>query len=281
MRLLEFGVALVSSSVLFACAGDPPQAPDIPPSQLLSGDLPPGGSGGPPAPAPASTNTKTPAPTTTGPPVASAPGVDPATTAYPEVVYLIMAGKDGWTWFCTASLVSKDTAVTAAHCLQSDLFLSWQVVAPTIAGVPRIKVTKVAMYDDAWSDVAHPDLGAVKLETGIDLPQYAVLTDVVSRVEGGEALSVQTIVRTAEQPEAPFHKTGSMPLSSAVKYGYDHGFAVPMYSHGGDSGAGLFLVENGAMSHKLVGIEREPDPQRKLDHLSRIEAAFATWVGQQ
>jgi hypothetical protein len=84
------------------------------------------------------------------PPVGAPPNVDPETLPYPEVVYLIMDGKDGWTWFCTAALISSTVAVTAAHCLQSDLFLAWHVKAPTIAGTPTVDVTKVTMYDSAW-----------------------------------------------------------------------------------------------------------------------------------
>jgi hypothetical protein len=32
------------------------------------------------------------------------------------------------------------------------------------------------------------------------------------------------------------------------------------------------------MTHKLVAVEREPDPARTLDQLSRIEPAFIQWV---
>jgi hypothetical protein len=71
-----------------------------------------------------------------------------------------------------------------------------------------------------------------------------------------------------------------MLLSSTLDIGYAHGFGVPMYSAGGDSGAGVFLVENGQMTHKVVGVEREPEPARKLDHLTRVEAAFIDWVTQ-
>jgi hypothetical protein len=226
-------------------------------------------------------------PTTTTPPAASssaAPApkppapVDPATLTHPEVVQLIMPGKDGLIWFCTGALISKTTVLTAAHCLQADLFLSWEVVAPTLPNKPRVKATSVAMYDPDWKDVWHPDIGIVNLETGIDLPQYATLTDVSAQVDAGDKLSTGTIVRKAELPEAPFQKRTDLALSSTVQYGYDHGYGVPIYSHGGDSGAGMFLMEGGEMTHKVVGVEREPDPQRRLDHLSRVETAFIDWV---
>jgi hypothetical protein len=104
---------------------------------------------------------------------------------------------------------------------------------------------------------------------------------VSAQVDNGTSLSTATVVRTAEQPEAPLHKTVAMPLSSTAQYGYVHGYGVPMYSHGGDSGAGMFLVDNGQMTHQLIAVERDPDPQRKLDQLSRVEAAFIAWVAQQ
>ena len=110
--------------------------------------------------------------------------------------------------------------------------------------------------------------------------RYAKLVDVATQVDGGQPLSTATIVRTAEKSEAPFMKTGNLALSLTVKYGYTHGYGVPMYSHGGDSGAGMFLVVNGTMTHDLVGVEREPDPERALDHLSRVEKAFIDWVAK-
>lgn len=209
------------------------------------------------------------------------PPIDPTTPAtHPEVVYVVMSGKDGWTWFCTGALVSRDVVVTAAHCLQPQLFKSWEIIAPSIVKSPRVKGTGL-IYDENWADVAHPDLGIVKLQTPIDLPQYAVLTDVTAKVDAGKSLSTATVVRTAEQPEAPFKKTGALPLTSTKSLGYENGYGVPMYSHGGDSGAGMFLIENGTMTHELVAVEREPDPERMLDHLSRVDADFIQWVDDQ
>jgi hypothetical protein len=210
--------------------------------------------------------------------VVLATNVDKATMTHPEVVQLVMPGKDGDTWFCTGALVAPTVVVTAAHCLQPDLFLSWEVDAPTLASHPRVKGTP-RMYDTRWKDVGSPDLGIVRLEKAIALPRYAELTDVTSKVDAGAALSTAAIVRTEELPRAPFKKTGELALSSTVALGYTHGYGVPMYSRGGDSGAGLFLVEAGQMTHKLVGVEREPDPARGLDHLSRVDAAFIRWVG--
>ncbi len=210
-----------------------------------------------------------------------APDVDPATATHPEVVYVLMQGKDSWIWFCTGTLVAQDVVVTAAHCLQSSLFVSWEVLAPAAPGAPRVKASKVAMFDPDWSDVGNPDVGIVKLASPIPLSQYAVLTDVSARVDAGQQTLGAAIVRKAEEPEAPFMKTASMKLSSTVSYGYTHGYGVPLFSHGGDSGAGIFLVENGQMTHRLIAVERQPEPSRKLDHLTRVEPAFASWVAKQ
>jgi hypothetical protein len=202
--------------------------------------------------------------------------VDPATMSHPEVVELVMSSNDGMTWFCTGALVSSTVVVTAGHCLQTR-FTGWTVIAATLEGRPRVKATP-SMYDAQWEDVAHPDLGIVRLASPIELPRYAELTDVTAAVDGGQARSVQTIVRTKELPEAPLMRTKELALSSTISSGYLHGYGVPLYSHGGDSGAGMFLVENGEMTHKLVGVEREPDPQVGIDHLSRIDASFIAWV---
>ena len=86
------------------------------------------------------------------------------------------------------------------------------------------------------------------------------------------------VVRTAEKPEAPLHTGPNVEVSSTVELGYEHGIGTPMFSNGGDSGAGLFLVENGKLTHKLVGVARQPEPARNLDHFTRIDAGFLAWL---
>lgn len=268
-------LALVVAGALVGCSGGPPEG-SFDPNNASFGGSNESGSGNL---ARKPRSSEPPAPGQDGGSAAAA-NVDPATATHPEVVYVLMQGKDSWIWFCTGTLVSKDVVVTAAHCLQSSLFLSWEVVAPAAPGQPRVKATKVAMYDPDWSDVGSPDIGIVKLAAPIQLSQYAVLSDVSARIDSGQQTQVSSIVRTAEDPEAPFMKTGAMKLSSTASYGYTHGYGVPLFSHGGDSGAGMFLVENGQMTHALVGVERQPEPSRKLDHLSRIEPAFIAWVAK-
>ncbi len=103
------------------------------------------------------------------------------------------------------------------------------------------------------------------------------MLDVTERVEKGEKLTATTIVRTEEDFEAPFKSVDELALSSTTERGYDHGFGTPYFSHGGDSGAGLYLVENGQVTHKLIGVARQPEPSTKLDHFTRIDADFLAW----
>lgn len=83
--------------------------------------------------------------------------IDPSPTTHPEVVYVLMTSARGY-GFCTGTLVAKDRVVTAGHCLQP-LFNSWTVVAPNAPGAPRVRVSRLEMYDSGWAEPAHPDLG--------------------------------------------------------------------------------------------------------------------------
>lgn len=226
----------------------------------------------PDAPAPA-VATPTPAKTAKAAPTpAPAPAV--AEDTFAEVVYVFMRARDRSGWMCTGTLVGAREVVTAAHCIDPAEFVSYEIVAPLAPGRPRVAARSPRVFGGTYEDVANPDIGTLVLDSPVVLPRYAALTDVVDRVEAGEAISVGAVVRTEETAEAPLVPTGTLPLSSAVPLGYEHGFATPMFSKGGDSGAGLFLVEEGKLTHKLVGVARQPEPDRQLDHLTRIDAAF-------
>lgn len=226
----------------------------------------------PPAPSSsASTHTTLGQPTTT-PAVKDAP--------FNEVVYVLMKDRLARTWFCTGTLVSKTSVVTAGHCLSND-FLSYEVVAPHAANKPRVAASKPAAVPGDYADPSVADIGFLTLSRPIELPAYAQLTDVTAQLEAGDAIMAQASVRSAEQPEAPLRATQTLAVSSTSEFGYTHGFGTPLFSNGGDSGAGLFLVENGVPTHKLIGVARQPDPARGLDHFTRIDADFVAWYAEK
>ncbi|MBX3204917.1 MAG: trypsin-like serine protease [Labilithrix sp.] len=262
MRLALTGLVLLGGLLSAACTvsevvSEPP--PDDERPQLV-----------PPTPSPAPPATERPKPL--APP---APSVGDETFA--EVVYVLMRDRKFGLWFCTGTLVAMDRVVTAAHCLDPKMFVAYEVIAPLAPSHPSVSASNPMLFGGDFEVVENPDIGFLTLDTPIALPTYAKLTDVVARVESGEALTAAAMVRTHEEPEAPLAMSQHMPLTSTVHLGYTHGFGTPYFSNGGDSGAGLFLVENGKPTHKLVGVARQPEPDRDLDHFTRIDAPFLAW----
>lgn len=236
---------------------------------------------------------------------------------FAEEVYVFMRSKFSL-WMCTGTLVSPTTVVTAAHCLDTSMFDSYYIVAPQAPGRVKRDAHSPRIFGGSFEDVANPDIGILTLEKPILLPRYAELTDVVDAVEAATTAAQNTddddadagsddagdggddagsddagsdagvpgvfgaaYVRTSQDhAESPLIWTADMPVTSTAQYGYVHGFGTPMYSKGGDSGAGLFLVENGVRKHKLIGVERQPEPSRNLDHFTRIDAAFIAWFNE-
>ena len=92
-----------------------------------------------PMPSPEDQPALVPAPTTNTPPERNSrqpltkPEPPPAPAAdetFSEVVYVLMRDRKFSQWFCTGTLVAKDKVVTAAHCLDPNKFIRYEVVAP-------------------------------------------------------------------------------------------------------------------------------------------------------
>lgn len=240
-----------------------------------------GGGHSDPPPVPERETNDTPAPPPPGDrPTLRAPTDDPPAPppeTASEVVYVLMRDRFLQKWFCTGTLVSRRTVVTAAHCLDTKMFVTFEIVAPLAPKRPRTSASKPRAFGGDYEVVENPDIGILTLDEPIDLPAYGELTNVVARVEAGEDVRAAAVVRTEELPEAPLHLADTVPVSSTVQYGYEHGFGTPMFTHGGDSGAGLFLVEGGKRTRKLIGVARQPEPSRDLDHFTRIDPGFLDW----
>ena len=265
MRLLLTALGLIGVVSLSACTVT--RTETMPPPEEERTVLPPPSSSTPPG-----TNRQPFAQPDPKPPVDE--------NTFAEVVYVLMRDHEHDLWFCTGTLVAENKVVTAAHCLDPKQFVSYEIVAPLAPGEPRVRASKPKMFGGDPEIVANPDIGFLTLDTPVDLPRYAQLTDVVAQVEGGEQLTGVAVVRTAEEPEAPLAMSQYLALSSTVQLGYEHGFGTPYFSNGGDSGAGLFLVENGKPTHKLIAVARQPEPDRDLDHFTRIGPAFLDWYAE-
>lgn len=196
-----------------------------------------------------------------------------------EVVYVIIGSFDGDNGggFCTGALVSKDIVLTAGHCVDTHRMAGFEVIAPRAPNKPRVGASRVARFDGDYDDPAFPDIGILKLDEPIVLGQYAQMTDVSARVDSGQTVEAMAVVRTIAEPEAPLRSSAIMKVSSAKSFGYQHGFHTPMFTIGGDSGAGLFLVENGKRTHKLIGVARQPEPDRNIDHFTSVNPTITKW----
>jgi V8-like Glu-specific endopeptidase len=192
-----------------------------------------------------------------------------------EVVHVLVDGDKG---LCTGTLVGPKVVITAAHCLDPDNFSSWDVIAPLATNKAKVHGAYSKMFDADYHDVAKPDIGAIVLEEPITLTDYAVLTDISARVAGDATVMGTALVRKYIDVNAPLVFVPGLEASSDEKYGYDHGIVTKYFSEGGDSGAALFLIDNGVRTHQLIGVERQPEPSRNVDHFTRIDPDFIQWV---
>lgn len=181
---------------------------------------------------------------------------DGAPTDHPEVVQVLVnnAAKD----YCTGVLVSPTQVLTAAHCTGAT---SFTVIAPFAPGKPQSAATKgpVAEHSKAFNEeVWKEDAAVLLLKTPIQIDVYATVEDVGEL--GEETVTGVAVGRAREERSAPLVKSVPLEIRSGTNDGYETGLGSEYYSSGGDSGGPLFLVENGKVTHTVIGVERQPDP---------------------
>ena len=188
-------------------------------------------------------------------------------TAFPEAVQILHGnGVD----YCTGVLVSPTVVLGAAHCIWGT---AYTVKAPFAPGAPSRKVVRSKVLSRGYSnDAAAPDVGMLVLDAPITLPQYGILTSVGAEADRGTSYKGVAVGRSYEARTAPLVRSTLLTITSGKSAGYDTGLHTPYYSTGGDSGGPLFLVENGRLTHKVVAVERQPDPGNDADWFTRIDA---------
>ena len=188
-------------------------------------------------------------------------------TAFPEAVQILHGnGVD----YCTGVLVSPTVVLGAAHCIWGT---SYTVKAPFAPGAPTRKVVRSKVLSRGYSnDPASPDVGVLVLDAPITLAQYGIPTSVGTEADRGSSYQGVAVGRSLEARTAPLVRSTLLTITSGKSAGYDTGLRTPYYSTGGDSGGPLFLVEGGRLTHKVVAVERQPDPESDADWFTRIDA---------
>lgn len=188
--------------------------------------------------------------------------------AFPEAVQILMGnGVD----YCTGVLVSPTVVLGAAHCIWGT---SYTVKAPFAPGAPSRKVVRSKVLSRNYSnDAAAPDVGMLVLDAPITLAQYGVLTNIGTQADAGKSYQGVAVGRSREERTAPLVRSTLLTITSGKSAGYDTGLRTQYYSTGGDSGGPLFLVEAGKVTHKVVGVERQPDPANDADWFTRVDAS--------
>ena len=194
-------------------------------------------------------------------------------TAFPESVQILHGnGVD----YCTGVLVSPTIVLGAAHCIWGT---AYTVKAPFAPGAPSRKVVRSKVLSrDYANNAAAPDVGMLVLDAPITLPQYGVLTSVGTQADRGTSFKGVAVGRSYEARTAPLVRSTLLTITSGKPSGYDTGLRTPYYSTGGDSGGPLFLVENGRLTHKVVAVERQPDPGNDADWFTRVDASVLALV---
>jgi hypothetical protein len=173
--------------------------------------------------------------------------------------------------YCTGVLVSPTVVLGAAHCIWGT---AYTVKAPFAPGAPSRKVVRSKVLSRGYSnDAAAPDVGVLVLDAPITLAQYGVLTSVGAEADRGASYKGVAVGRSYEARTAPLVRSTLLTITSGKSAGYTTGLHTPYYSTGGDSGGPLFLVEGGRLTHKVVAVERQPDPGNDADWFTRVDAA--------
>jgi secreted trypsin-like serine protease len=193
---------------------------------------------------------------------------DGAASEFPETVQILHGnGTD----YCTGVLVSDKVVLGAAHCIWGT---SYTIKAPFAPGAPTRRVVSSKTLGREYSnDVGAPDVGVLVLDQPITLPRYATLTKIGPAVDGGQSFEGVAVGRGHEARTAPLVRSKRLTITSGKDHGYTTGLRTQYFSTGGDSGGPLYLVKNGRVTHEVVGVERQPEPETDADWFTRIDDA--------